>query len=181
MDSPLFLCMKREFSVHQLLPFHDHIDQPPTISPSTAAGSTMPLMEIRLYTVDQQSHLFQRSCPFRDVGYQSEQSKPKTDCHLMYIFLPLKSFFFFLEDIYPNIISLKFLLRTSFFFFSYMIINLSFLKKSRFTLHIVMSHSNKILYILTSLFNPEAVCVCVCVCVCAVSYTHLTLPTTAEV
>ena len=25
------------------------------------------------------------------------------------------------------------------------------------------------------------VCVCVCVCVCAVSYTHLTLPTTAEV
>ena len=29
--------------------------------------------------------------------------------------------------------------------------------------------------------EKKDVCVCVCVCVCAVSYTHLTLPTTAEV
>ena len=29
--------------------------------------------------------------------------------------------------------------------------------------------------------TERVVCKCVCVCVCAVSYTHLTLPTTAEV
>ena len=34
----------------------------------------------------------------------------------------------------------------------------------------------------TAIFsNSVTVCECLCVCVCAVSYTHLTLPTTAEV